>query len=223
MQFGEKLQQLRKERGLTQEELAEQLGVSRQAVARWETTGIYPEMDNLIRLSDCLGVTVDALVRTAPACAKQVLTAQPSEGLIAFLCTAKRRAYAGGSAEEAFPCRPASHDFVLREEPFTYQDTYLGGEQFAGEEAVWMDKVPVWVMNYAGRILEETFSLNFLKQALREVPNERPFRGPKLLQNGRYVYHCTSNGMFSWFQGKEEIFYDGILVYECRFHGGTIK
>ena len=61
--FHEKLQRLRKEKGLSQEDLADMLGVSRQAVSKWESGYTYPETDKLIALSDILGVTVDSLLK----------------------------------------------------------------------------------------------------------------------------------------------------------------
>ena len=51
MIFSEKLQILRKNRGLTQEALAEKLNVSRQAVAKWESGQVYPDIFNLIQIS----------------------------------------------------------------------------------------------------------------------------------------------------------------------------
>ena len=50
MTLGQRIQKGRKEAGLSQEELAEQLGVSRQAVSRWENDNGYPEMEKIIRL-----------------------------------------------------------------------------------------------------------------------------------------------------------------------------
>jgi transcriptional regulator with XRE-family HTH domain len=63
MQFHEKLQMLRKEKGLSQEKLAEILGVSRQAISKWESGQTYPETDKLIALSEIFGVTVDSLLK----------------------------------------------------------------------------------------------------------------------------------------------------------------
>lgn len=61
--FSEKLQTLRKEKGLSQEQLAELLNVSRQAVSKWESGQTYPEIDKLIILSDVFNTTVDDLVK----------------------------------------------------------------------------------------------------------------------------------------------------------------
>ena len=63
MIFSEKLQILRKNKGYTQEALADKLGVSRQAVAKWESGQIYPDISNLIQISDLMSVSVDYLVK----------------------------------------------------------------------------------------------------------------------------------------------------------------
>jgi len=63
MKFYEKLQKRRKEKGLSQEMLAEMLDVSRQAVSKWESGQSYPEMDKLIALSEIFGVTIDSLIK----------------------------------------------------------------------------------------------------------------------------------------------------------------
>ena len=56
MKIGTFLQELRKEKGLTQEQLAEQLGVARRTVSRWETGANMPDLDILVELSDLYAV-----------------------------------------------------------------------------------------------------------------------------------------------------------------------
>ena len=63
MRFEEKIVELRKTKGLSQEELAEQLGVSRQAVSRWELGQTLPDIPNLLQLCELFGVGADYLVR----------------------------------------------------------------------------------------------------------------------------------------------------------------
>lgn len=63
MTFGERLYELRKQAGLSQEELAEMLDVSRQSVSKWESDKGYPEMTRLIFLSDYFDISLDYLVR----------------------------------------------------------------------------------------------------------------------------------------------------------------
>lgn len=62
MEFSEKLQELRKSRSLTQEELAEALFVSRTAVSKWESGRGYPSIDSLKEISRFFSVTIDELI-----------------------------------------------------------------------------------------------------------------------------------------------------------------
>ena len=87
MEFNEKLQSLRKAEGLTQEELAEAIYVSRTAVSKWESGRGYPNIDSLRELSRFFGVTVDELIRP-----DEIITAAEDEkraligGYTAFIC-----------------------------------------------------------------------------------------------------------------------------------------
>lgn len=226
MKFQEKLQILRREKGLTQEGLAEKIGISRQAVARWEAGQSFPDIENLVTLSDLFRTSIDKLVKDCDEdnCSYENIKRQNciDEKIIEFLCRAKKATYAGKGPEN-LSSRPNSHDLIYVENNLKYIDTYLGGEKFSGEEAIWMDDNPIWSMNYAGRIIAEGFSGDFLKECLTQVPLEYPFRGPLVYQNGDYKYHCIINGEFEWFNGSEEIFCKDIKVYECIFHGSCIK
>ena len=62
MEFNEKLQELRKQRGLTQEELANSLYVSRTAVSKWESGRGYPSIDSLKVIAKFFGITIDKLL-----------------------------------------------------------------------------------------------------------------------------------------------------------------
>ncbi|SFG71681.1 helix-turn-helix domain-containing protein [Sporolactobacillus nakayamae] len=63
MSFQDKLLNLRKQKGWSQEKLAENLGVSRQAVSKWESGQSLPDMDKLISLSDLFEVSIDSMVK----------------------------------------------------------------------------------------------------------------------------------------------------------------
>lgn len=63
MTLGEKLQQMRKQAGFSQEELAGRMGVSRQAVSKWELDETMPETENVVQLSRLFGVSCDYLLR----------------------------------------------------------------------------------------------------------------------------------------------------------------
>ena len=64
MEFNEKLQELRKQKGLTQEELAEKLYVSRTAISKWESGRGYPNIESLKTIAKFFSVTVDELLST---------------------------------------------------------------------------------------------------------------------------------------------------------------
>ncbi|MBY7144952.1 helix-turn-helix transcriptional regulator [Virgibacillus sp. NKC19-3] len=65
MTFGEKIQQARKEAGISQEELSFQLHVSRQAISKWENDNGYPEIEKIIKMSEMFHVTLDYLLHDA--------------------------------------------------------------------------------------------------------------------------------------------------------------
>ncbi len=62
MTFGQKLQALRKEKGISQEKLADRLGVSRQAISRWELDISLPETENIIKIRNIFSVSFDYLM-----------------------------------------------------------------------------------------------------------------------------------------------------------------
>lgn len=62
MNLPKKLSFLRKKKGLSQENLADEMNVSRQAVSKWESGNVMPSLDNLIYLSKLYGVTIDSLI-----------------------------------------------------------------------------------------------------------------------------------------------------------------
>ena len=73
MDIVEKIQKLRREKGLSQEALAEALGVSRQSVSKWESGAVLPDTDKIIAMSELFGISTDFLLKgdfapvTAPA------------------------------------------------------------------------------------------------------------------------------------------------------------
>lgn len=78
MTTGEKIAALRREKGMSQEALGEKLGLSRQAVSKWEADQAVPTMDNLVELSRLFGVSVDTLLRPDEPLPDK---AQPPEGV----------------------------------------------------------------------------------------------------------------------------------------------
>ncbi|NLB22488.1 MAG: helix-turn-helix transcriptional regulator [Clostridium sp.] len=70
MTFGDKLQYLRKTKGISQEELASQLNLSRQAISKWENNSSIPDVENIVKLSNIFDVPTDYLLKSEVEIAK---------------------------------------------------------------------------------------------------------------------------------------------------------
>ncbi len=77
MTFAERLTELRKSRGWSQEQLGERLGVTRQTVSKWELGSTTPEMEKLAAMSELFGISIDALVKGEGAPAEELPTEKP--------------------------------------------------------------------------------------------------------------------------------------------------
>ena len=144
-----------------------------------------------------------------------------------FIIRAKAATYVG-SGIKSLSHRPASHDLEYHEIPFDYLDSYFGGSDFIGEEVVYYKQLPVWAMNYYGRILEPSRITGaeagqVIKESLSRLYQERRFLGGFELTTRYGTYTDTNQGKFTSFKGREWITRDGIMVYELHYHGGLIK
>lgn len=95
MSFAENLRQMRKDKGLSQEELAEIMGVSRQAVSKWEQGEIYPEVEKLMQLAKKFNLSLDRLLSSEIAeqdhtpdnhVSGVIIISSPNENVIAACC-----------------------------------------------------------------------------------------------------------------------------------------
>ena len=157
MIFSEKLQLLRKSKGLTQDDLAEKLSVSRQAIAKWESGLAYPDISNLIYLSECLFVTVDYLVKD-DACQKQadIISKTPQE-FVGFLLRAKQKTYAGSGdfLKAALSKVPAEMPYrgpeCFHEGAYVYRCSVNGSlDWFQGYEEIYWESKRVYECFFHG-------------------------------------------------------------------------
>jgi len=70
--LGDQLQRLREEKNMSREELAQQINVSRQAVYKWENNKGYPDIQNLLRLSEIYETTIDELIKNDPTLQRKI-------------------------------------------------------------------------------------------------------------------------------------------------------
>ena len=85
MTLGEKIQKLRKQRGLSQEALAEKVTVTRQTISKWELGQSTPDLDFIAQLSDIFNVSSDYLIKDEMSChIRSVVTTYPKEASALF-------------------------------------------------------------------------------------------------------------------------------------------
>lgn len=219
--FNEKLKYYRKKNMLTQEDLASDLNVSRQIITKWESGIVLPSLEYLIDLSNLFGVTIDTLVKDDDCVTFDTKDMNIYE-LNAFLVKAKKETYANKKGKVS-SSRMGSHDYVYQEGCYKYLDSFLGSSKFSGEEIVYEHDIPIWSMNYYGRVIGKNFDGDFLKEALKRVPVSLPYRGPESYTKGDYCYHNKVEGDIDYFHGYEDIFYQDEKIYECYYHGGKIE
>ena len=146
MSFSENLKQIRKEHHLSQEELAELLDVSRQAVSKWEQGQGYPEVEKLLLLSSKLNISLDALMsieRNRGAGIKNenksglIVITSPHENVIATCCkvaaTGKMHGGKGSPQYGLFGVDRGGSSFWG--EPTTFLGWYANEEQLSKEIA----------------------------------------------------------------------------------------
>ncbi|MGL5822973.1 MAG: DUF5680 domain-containing protein [Sarcina sp.] len=222
--FGERLRVVRIKNNLSQEQFAEKMNVSRQAISKWENGDAYPEIDKMVYISEFFGVSLDYLIKGIQSnchIVDIISTNVKLDDIKNFLCRAKRETYAGHGCEIK-SSRPNSHDLEYKEGNLRYIDSYLGSKNFIGEEAIWINNKAFWGMNYKGRVICDKFSGSFLKEVLFAVTEDMPYRGPRIYEKGEFIYQCMVDGHFDSFIGKEEIYLNNEKIYECIFHGGLI-
>ena len=177
MSFAENLQRIRKEKHLSQEELAEILGVSRQAVSKWEQGTGYPEVDKLLVLSHELNISLDSLMATEIAQGKaaepdkaagMIIISSPYEHVIAKCCKVMSSPkFKGGEKSPQYAL------FAVNDNAASFwgsQSTFLGwyanSEQLEKEISEIQDAIfsgkPTYELKYSVKVEKKFFSVRVL-------------------------------------------------------------
>ncbi len=144
-----------------------------------------------------------------------------------FIVRAKQATYVG-SGQKLLPYRLGSHDLQFLDGDWAYHDSYLGENDFIGEEAVYYRGKVIWAMNYFGRILkpEKITSAQagaMIKASLTKMYAEGRFLGRFEHSEGDLTYVDTNEGDVQFFTGREWISRGVETVYELVYHGGIVK
>ncbi len=144
MSFAENLKQLRKEKHLSQEELAEILDVSRQAVSKWEQGNGYPEVEKLLLLASKLDVSLDRLMSTEIAqevhsknanITGTIIITSPNENVIAtcYKVTSSGKMFGGKSSPHYALFGVSNGISSFWGKPTTFLGWYADDEQISKE------------------------------------------------------------------------------------------
>jgi len=140
-----------------------------------------------------------------------------------FLINAKKNTYASGGENKAKVLFDGAKEYIFNKGDFKYIDRYEGHEKFEGIESVFKNNKIIWKMKYKGKVLSNKISADdiysFLRKALKQIPNDKPFRGPKELISKEYKYTNNIEGDIEKFSGEEKIFYKNKLMYRLAYSG----
>ncbi len=146
-----------------------------------------------------------------------------------FLIEAKTQTYANENIEKVASSRLGSNDYEYKKDNMMYHDTYFGGTNFIGEEAIYIDNKIYWAMNYHGVTLDSSLGEEAMDKALRPAlmmvgkDDIIPVRGPKEFNNGEYRYTFNIDGDLNYFNGTETIYKGNLKIYELKCSGGLVK
>ena len=179
MSFSENLKQIRKEHHLSQEELAELLDVSRQAVSKWEQGQGYPEVEKLLLLSSKLNISLDALMSVEMNCDTEVknenrsgmiVITSPHENVIAncykVAASGKMRGGKNSPQYALFGVDRGGSNFWG--EPTTFLGWYANEEQLSKEIAQIYNAIskgiPTYTLQYSAKTQRRWASIKIVDE-----------------------------------------------------------
>ena len=179
MSFSENLKQIRKEHHLSQEELAELLDVSRQAVSKWEQGQGYPEVEKLLLLSSKLNISLDALMsveKNRDAGVKKenlsglIVITSPHENVIAtcykVAASGKMRGGKGSPQYALFGFDRGGSNFWG--EPTTFLGWYANEEMLSKEieeiQNAILKGIPTYTLQYSAKTRRRWISIKIVEE-----------------------------------------------------------
>ena len=148
-----------------------------------------------------------------------------TENLRLFLVDANKNTYSTGNTSLNKKETDQSTTITYKKDEWSFYDIFFGGEPYGGREVVFYQNNPVWIMVYYGSINEDIAPESvypILQKALRQMPDDSPFRGPKEMIEGEYIYRNTWKGAVESFSGEEVILKKGIEIYRATYNGGLV-
>ena len=179
MSFSENLKQIRKEHHLSQEELAELLDVSRQAVSKWEQGQGYPEVEKLLLLSKKLNISLDALMSNEIVCDRgsngtnvtgSIIITSPHENVIAtcYKVAASGKMRGGRNSPQYILFGVDRGGSNFWGEPTTFLGWYAGEEQISKEieeiHRAISQGIPTYTLQYSAKTQRRWASVKIIEE-----------------------------------------------------------
>jgi hypothetical protein len=142
-----------------------------------------------------------------------------------FLLDSNMAGFAGGEPKKWIKEKDSSTTIPYTKGEWSSHDNFFGGEPYGGRVVVSYNNQPVWIMVYYGWVqkgLAPDPVYATLKEALKNMPNNAPLRGPKELKVGEYFYSNSWKGTVASYSGTEQITHLGKLIYEASYMGGLV-
>lgn len=143
-----------------------------------------------------------------------------------FLIDSNKAGYAGGQEKKWIKEVDGSTTIPFQKGEWRSHDNFFGGEPYGGRLVVFYKNKPVWIMVYYGLILNGIIVnpiYAMLRNALKNMPDDAPFRGPKELKNDKLTYSNTWKGTIEQYSGEENITQGGKIVYKANYRGGLVN
>ena len=179
MSFSENLKQIRRENHLSQEELAELLDVSRQAVSKWEQGQGYPEVEKLLLLSSKLNISLDALMSVEMNCntgvknenrSGSIVITSPHENVIAncYKVAASGKMHGGKNSPQYILFGVDRGGSNFWGEPTTFLGWYASEEQISKEIAeinrAISQGIPTYTLQYSAKTERRWASVKIVEE-----------------------------------------------------------
>lgn len=142
-----------------------------------------------------------------------------------FLIYANQAGYAGGEEKKWLKESDGSTTIPYAKGDWHSHDNFFGGEPYGGRMIVFHKQEPVWMMVYYGWIIkgvdpDPVYAI--LRGALKAMPVDAPFRGPKKFAEGEYTYENSWTGDIARYSGEEQITQGQKIIYHANYMGGLV-
>lgn len=145
------------------------------------------------------------------------------EKLFEFVTEARQNTFAGGGLPIDNPRLSKSTQLEFQKGDFFYRDVHFSGNlNFSGQEVVYQNQKPIWVMNYKGTQIGK-LEIRFLKEALYSLYNKARLGGKCEYAKREFRYQDSGQGGIDSFYGQEVLFMDNKNIYKLDYMGGLLS